>query len=783
MAERLRITEEFASALSVLEAGGHLFVTGKAGTGKSTLIRHFLAGTERNVVVAAPTGIAALNVGGYTLHRLFGFTSTTGLEDVRGGRYSPGRFTKALKALDTLIVDEASMVRADVFDMMAAALERFGPRPGEPFGGVQVVLVGDLFQLPPVVQEAEAAFFSSRYSTPYFFSADAFDRSGFPTVSLSHVFRQQGDEQLTSILNAIREGVLVDQAREDLNARVDPDFVPPADEFWLTLATTNRIVTARNRERLALLPGEELEQVAQESGDLGTFDPPTDRVIRYKVGAQVMMLNNDQAGRWVNGTLGRIVDAGPDGEVTVELSDGARVEVEPHVWEVTRPVVDGGSLRHEVVGTYRQLPLKLAWAITIHKSQGQTLERLVVDLTGGTFDVGQVYVALSRATSTEGLVLKRPVFPRDLKTDRRVMRFLHEPAQGGERRFCAFEVAFVGDEGRMSRPRPVEIAVAFDDGTSVSTLINPERDLAGARSQFAIAADDVLLAPRLVEAWAVLAPLLEGYTPVGPGIDEVLGKLDFELKRGGVVVPMPLGVDVPLSRDEVLELRSADAVERAEAVLAAHLRRGPVEVASSAFEFGESSLEPSYLLPRVRLARPPGPERLPTISAIVQVSTALGELLLDGAQAGSSLDEVHAPVVREAVAARLASVVSSAPGVSPGLVERLRGVERYLRVSFVDGLLAEQAQAPGVADVLVPGARVCFTGTAMTPGGRVMSREEMTAIAVRQGLSAVDNVTKTRCDVLVVAELGTQSGKARKAKQFGKPVLSAEEFFAWAGVS
>ncbi len=783
MVKDLRITEEFAAALGVLEAGGHLFVTGKAGTGKSTLVRHFLAQTERNVVVAAPTGIAALNVGGYTLHRLFGFTPTTGVEEVRSGRYFPGRFAKALRAVDTLIVDEASMVRADVFDMIAAALERFGPRPGEPFGGVQLVLVGDLFQLPPVVQEAEASYFSSRYATPYFFSADAFDREAFPTVALTHVFRQQGDEQLTSILNAIREGVLVDQAREDLNARVDPDFVPPEGEFWLTLATTNRIVTARNRERLALLPGEEIEQVAQESGDLGSFDPPTDRVIRYKVGAQVMMLNNDQSGRWVNGTLGRIVEAGPDDEVTVELADGTWVEVAPHVWEVTRPVVEGGSLRHEVIGTYRQLPFKLAWAITIHKSQGQTLDRLVVDLSGGTFDVGQVYVALSRATSAAGLVLKRPVFPRDLKIDRRVVRFLHEPVAGGERRFCAFEVAFVGDEGRMSRPRPVEIAVAFDDGTAVSTLVNPERDLAAARTHFAIGADDVLLAPRLADAWAVLAPLLEGFTPVGPGIDEVLGKIDFELKRGGTVVPMPLGIDVPLTREEVRELRSADAVVRAEAVLAAHLRGESRASAASAFEFAETGHEPSYLLPRISLARPPGPERLPTISAIVQVSTALGGLLLDGVDGGASLDEVHAPVVREAVAARLSSVAASAPGLSPALVERLRGVERYLRVDFVDDLVAEQEQAPAVEEVLLAGARVCFTGTAMTPSGRVMSREEMTAIASRLGLSAVDTVTKTRCDVLVVAELGTQSGKARKAKQFGKPVLTAEEFFAWAGVS
>ncbi len=165
------LTDEFREALQLLAGGRHVFLTGKAGTGKSTLIRRFMADTDRNVVVVAPTGIAALNVDGYTVHRLFGFRTTTTLEDVRGGGYRPGRFTKTLASLQTLIIDEASMVRADVFDMVAAALERFGPAPGTPFGGVQIVLVGDLYQLPPVVSEHEAAFFTTTYETPYFFSA------------------------------------------------------------------------------------------------------------------------------------------------------------------------------------------------------------------------------------------------------------------------------------------------------------------------------------------------------------------------------------------------------------------------------------------------------------------------------------------------------------------------------------------------------------------------------------------------------------------------------------
>jgi ATP-dependent DNA helicase PIF1 len=217
----IELTEEFVRALEYLNEGSHLFLTGKAGTGKSTLVRHHIATTERNVVVAAPTGIAALNVHGYTLHRLFSFTPTTTIEDVLGSNYYPGRFSKAIKALDTLIIDEASMVRADLFDMIEAALRRFGPRPGERFGGAQVVLVGDLLQLPPVVTALESQFFTTRYETPFFFSADTFDRDNFPTVALTKVFRQLGDQRLNSILNAVREGVLVSEAAKELATSLD----------------------------------------------------------------------------------------------------------------------------------------------------------------------------------------------------------------------------------------------------------------------------------------------------------------------------------------------------------------------------------------------------------------------------------------------------------------------------------------------------------------------------------------------------------------------------------
>ncbi|GAA1410410.1 AAA family ATPase [Oerskovia paurometabola] len=768
--KRIELTEEFETALAILTSGGSMFLTGKAGTGKSTLIRHFMESTRRRVVVAAPTGIAALNVDGLTLHRLFSFGASTTFDDVATGDYRPRRFAREIRAMDTLIIDEASMVRADLLDQVEIALRRFGPHPGEPFGGVQIVLVGDLFQLPPVVPEREKEWLASRYETEYFFSARAFSRDRFPTVGLTKVFRQLGDDRLTGLLNAVREGLLADEMRADLNTRTDAAFEPPSDEFWLTVAPTNSIVTSRNRAALERLPGEALSRRATTWGDTSQFDSPVEEVVVFKVGAQVMLLNNDTADRWVNGTIGRIERV--DGEtVVVQLNDGDVVDVTPHTWEVTEPQFIDGAMSREVVGRYTQLPFKLAWAVTIHKCQGLTLDRLVVDLSGGTFTFGQAYVALSRCTSMEGLVLHRPVEARHLQTDRRVVRFLATASGTEAHRHVAIATLLVGDDDVRSKPRPVEIALVFDDGTEISTLVNPERDLTGAREAFDIGVDDITLAPNLAQTWSVLARLLDGAVPVGVDIDRTLGYVDWELKRLGNVRPFPPGVVVDPGHakgDETAELAAPSALRRARASLAIHLRDGGD--GGAAFETANAEDQASYLLTRDTVTVP---DAGPALASLLSASRTVSDAILRGVPAPPE-PAVGNEMIRQVVAARLASVAQKSAGLSPAVVERLRLLTAMLGADL--GAEIASRGGAGAPSAVFRGARVCFTGDAIGLDGAPLSRAELNEHAERIGLVPVDNVTKTRCDLLVVAELGTQSGKARKAAQYGKPVISVSDF-------
>lgn len=423
----IEINPEFARALELIQAGqSNLFVTGRAGTGKSTLLEYFRDHSDDDPVILAPTGVAALNVRGQTIHRFFGFRIDVTPDSVRKSRRKP-RDPQLYKELTTLIIDEASMLRADLLDCVDGFLRQHGPVPRIPFGGVQMVFVGDLYQLPPVVARAEREIFETVYETPYFFSAHALKDAEIEIIELRKVYRQK-DRQFVELLNRIRNNTADDSDLALLNSRVDEGFEPPANSFYINLTTTNRTADRINEEKLDTLPGKAYTSIASLEGDFDRTHQPAATELAFKKGAHVMLLNNDGEERWVNGSLGqikRIRRWGGKLEVSVRLQESGKVvKVEPYTWELIRFTLQAGRIASEAIGRFTQLPFRLAWAVTIHKGQGKTFSHVVIDLERGAFTTGQTYVALSRCTSFEGVVLRRKVRASSIRTDWRVSQFL-----------------------------------------------------------------------------------------------------------------------------------------------------------------------------------------------------------------------------------------------------------------------------------------------------------------------------------------------------------------------
>ena len=398
----------------------HIFVTGRAGTGKSTLLEHLSAHSSKRIVICAPTGVAALNVGGQTIHSLFRLpTGVIADHPIEQGE--PLR--KLLGAIDTLVVDEVSMVNADLLDAMDRALRQARQRPHEPFGGVQLVLFGDPFQLAPVPGDPdEQAYFADRYRSSWFFDARVWDETDLRIFELQTIHRQH-ELEFKRLLTAVRHGAVTAEMAKVLN---DTGARPAPTEGAITLATTNATVNRINATALARLPGRALSAVADIEGEFSGRAYPADERLELKVGAQVMFLRNDSGaeGRWVNGTIGEVAKIG-EGTVTVDVA-GDRHEVRPATWERYRYRYSPATktLQKDVVAEFTQFPLRLAWAVTIHKSQGKTYDSAIVDLGSRSFAPGQTYVALSRITALEGLYLTRPLRPSDIIVDERVREFM-----------------------------------------------------------------------------------------------------------------------------------------------------------------------------------------------------------------------------------------------------------------------------------------------------------------------------------------------------------------------
>lgn len=417
----------------------NIFLTGKAGTGKTTFLRHLQASSWKRLVIVAPTGVAAINAGGVTIHSFFQIAPglllpETALSDSREKKqkyqYSKHKIN-ILRTIDLLIIDEISMVRADLLDAIDSILRRYQNR-NLPFGGVQLLMIGDLQQLAPVTTENEWQLLKQYYPTPYFFDSIALKKTNYTTIELTHVYRQ-ADPTFIDILNHVRENRLDNETLRLLNARFQPDFRPKDTDGYITLTTHNYQAQEINSRKLKALPTQEMRYVATIQGDFPQMSYPTDEELILKVGAQVMFCKNDPGTekRYYNGKIGRIVRLGRN-TVTVSCmpddkdvsTDEFLIDVGPQEWTNAKYVTDAatGTISEEIAGTFSQIPLKTAWAITIHKSQGLTFERAIIN-AGRAFSHGQVYVALSRCRTLEGLVLSTPIPPGAVMTDPNIISY------------------------------------------------------------------------------------------------------------------------------------------------------------------------------------------------------------------------------------------------------------------------------------------------------------------------------------------------------------------------
>jgi ATP-dependent DNA helicase PIF1 len=434
------LNPKFVEALDYLEnTDKHIFITGKAGTGKSTLLKYFRQHTEKNHVVLAPTGVAAVNIYGETIHSFFKFKPGTTPEEARKLGLQ-ARKDKLFEKLQTIIIDEISMVRADLLDCIHNFLAA-ATHSSAPFGNKQIVMIGDLFQLPPVVTSFEREIFQTVYPSPYFFDAQImrsiYDNyiDNITYISLDKIYRQS-DEDFIDLLNSTRNRTLQQAHFQKLSTLINPEFEATHKDGYVTLVATNKQAEEINARNLEKIKGKRIKLSGTKYGQFEEKEFPTMMNLELAKGARVMFLNNDPDGRWINGTLGEVTGfdeiedeySNPISIVKVKIDSGTTVEVWPYTWLKFQTAYNDETkkLESREVGSYVQVPLKLAWAITIHKSQGKTFDKVIIDIGTGAFVSGQIYVALSRCRTLEGIVLKKPITRRDVILDPRINNFVQK---------------------------------------------------------------------------------------------------------------------------------------------------------------------------------------------------------------------------------------------------------------------------------------------------------------------------------------------------------------------
>ena len=412
------LSDEFKIITEQLEnTKDHFYITGKAGSGKSTLLAYFRSITQKNTAVLAPTGVAAIRVKGQTIHSFFGFPPKV----IQTRHIKKVRQIEVLQNLETLIIDEISMVRADVFDAIDYSLRVHRKKLTQPFGGVQLIVFGDLFQLPPVVNLDESGLLQRIYPKGhFFFHSNIFLDAQFKTLELQSIYRQT-DDHFIHLLNSVRDGSITTSQLENINDSLINHI--EMDEGKIILTTTNARASSINQKYLGQLDAEEFSYRGQATGQFYKELFPTDEVLKLKKGAQVIMIKNDPEKRWVNGSIGTIHEIALK-KIKVKINHKI-YEVKKEKWDRIQYTYDDDQqeVQEDITGSFKQYPMRLAWAITIHKSQGQTFEKVIIDMSQGSFAAGQLYVALSRCISLEGIELLRPIKKSDIIVNNQLIGF------------------------------------------------------------------------------------------------------------------------------------------------------------------------------------------------------------------------------------------------------------------------------------------------------------------------------------------------------------------------
>lgn len=422
----------------VEHTGISIFLTGKAGTGKTTFLRTLKEKSSKRSIIVAPTGVAAINAGGMTIHSFFQLPLSPFVPEANfKNRFNYSKEKrKIIRTLDLLIIDEISMVRSDVLDAIDSVLRRFREHE-KPFGGVQLLMIGDLQQLTPVVTPEDEVILQRYYDTSYFFGSKALRSISYVTIELTHVYRQQ-DEEFITLLNNIREGQVSETDLKRLNERFNPNFEPEVGSDYIRLTTHNKMAESYNEVQLHNLPSKACTFIAEADGNFPEYNYPADFKLTLKRGAQVMFIRNDNNGRYYNGRIGHVTHIDNEKILVLCPGDDKEIEVQQETWENTKYSLNEKTkqIEAEVQGTFKQYPLRLAWAITIHKSQGLTFEHAIIDAQS-SFAAGQVYVALSRCKTLEGLILASPISSSAIINDSQVMNYISHQTEEAEKSIAA----------------------------------------------------------------------------------------------------------------------------------------------------------------------------------------------------------------------------------------------------------------------------------------------------------------------------------------------------------